>query len=425
MAKWVKQSFCTSKTKSSQTRTSYLAPEKDVVDQIIKNYFEKEPNGELVTVEVLKKLGKDRVEHYITDQRTINRVKQDLGLFIAIRLTEIYEASNILTYREDNCKNVSLRYAPVGTPEWIRKFTPHRLLSEKDTAFDRIILDTSIIKSLVYGGKNDLKNDFFQNLCKLKKSHPVSLADPIYVELLRALFEKRIPWSKWVNFKNDLNVLLDTNLPIAPIGREATALSGLDNTFNINLSNTVSFFQSAWHFLLNAKNVEELKASSCGEIFSQDGKLFKLYAMDPDLMEKEFEKRQSSWQSFIQRMNTGINTKNMSENDMANKIFNEGILYLENFMDKKHLQRLDLIMRILALYAARVNKKKEPYTGKNQNDPIDFDILFGSIYPGIICTIDQKMVSISQSSGSSDSWRVMCPKELIKFLESGEIRPIY
>jgi hypothetical protein len=72
------------------------------IDNVIARYFATRPDGEDVTVEVLRAVGRARLVRLAGDERRLDTAKQDIGLLVALRLVDVDGAARIMTRREDD-----------------------------------------------------------------------------------------------------------------------------------------------------------------------------------------------------------------------------------------------------------------------------------------------------------------------------------
>ncbi|MBK8259834.1 MAG: hypothetical protein IPK80_00630 [Nannocystis sp.] len=144
MSEWVPQNECSSVTAASRSRTSYLRPIiiKSVVDAI-QSYLRGNPAGEEVTLAVLEAIGRQRMEALAKD-RTLDRVKQDVGLLVAQTLVDLFGATQVQTLRRKDRKRTSARRNTRPLLPWVNSYAPHRVLPAASRS-ERILLDTSVV----------------------------------------------------------------------------------------------------------------------------------------------------------------------------------------------------------------------------------------------------------------------------------------
>jgi hypothetical protein len=133
---WVSQERFSSRNARTVERTRYLENDRGVIEKAIRSYFREDPRGEQVTLAGLDALGEDRV-HELTrlHHKSVDTIKQDIGLFVAIVLGELYKPAGIETYRDERTmRNATRARSPRWTGlTWVSKYTPHRLASRQDS----------------------------------------------------------------------------------------------------------------------------------------------------------------------------------------------------------------------------------------------------------------------------------------------------
>lgn len=86
-------------------------------------------------------------------------------------------------------------------------------------------------------------------------------------------------------------------------------------------------------------------------------------------------------------------------------------------MDLGSLDRLDLVIGVIARLAVHVNKRSAS-TAADTNDALDVDVLFSTMLPAVVCTSDRRMLIAARESGSGSDWRVKSPADLLAWLRS-------
>lgn len=130
MYKWISQRDRPSRNARTVERTKYLEFLRGELERTIRNYFERDPRGEQVTLACLAAVGRqgarDIARH---NRRTLDGVKQDIGLYVAILLGELFRLEGVETYRDENTLRNATRSRPPRWNEltWVSKYTPHRL----------------------------------------------------------------------------------------------------------------------------------------------------------------------------------------------------------------------------------------------------------------------------------------------------------
>lgn len=143
-AVWQSQSDFPSETARTREAVSYLDREVGRAElfRIFDDYFSANPEGEQVTLAVLKGIGLKKVEQIATAKAKAkakpvtamrNLVKQHIGLWVAIRLADRYGAESVLTYRQRlNGPSSTRKAGDSWKPElnWVTAYTPHRVLAK-------------------------------------------------------------------------------------------------------------------------------------------------------------------------------------------------------------------------------------------------------------------------------------------------------
>ena len=405
MAEWVKQSNRPSDTTSALGRTRYLAELDREIDELVEEYFADRPDGETVTPFVLTRLGKARLESFI-GRRKLGTVKQDVGRRIPIRMNELYTRDRVLTYRGSGGQP-STRPVPSDMASWIGKFTPHRLLPA--TRGVRIVLDTNVVREVIYGDESvDV-----DALVERRGTHPFSIADPAWAELVHSLSkdERGLSFDLWRRRAGELDRLLDPELPIVPSGQEAAVMSGLESQRGFDYSRAAAEYRAVWRLTLGANTMADFGRPMAGSY--PGGEQFQIGPLRPGKLKEALEARHEQWKNFCARIGSTRESGALSVDDASNAILE----YLGATMTPAHLDKLDLVVRTLALHAVRINGGRSKRT-PDLNDAIDFDVMFTVTLPAVICTSDKGMLNLAHESGSGDDWRVKSPTELLDFLKS-------
>lgn len=130
MYTWISQRRFSSRTARTVERTRYLESLRDGLVREIRNYFERDPRGEQVTLACLAAVGREDAQHIARHNgRTLDGVKQDIGLYVAILLGDLFQLEGVETYRDENTLRNATRSRPPRWRElaWVSKYTPHRL----------------------------------------------------------------------------------------------------------------------------------------------------------------------------------------------------------------------------------------------------------------------------------------------------------
>lgn len=151
-----------SRTPRTLGRIAYLekAFDRAAVEAEIRRYFsEQRAKGnqtpEEVTLAVLAFLGKDRLLRAGAG-RSLDRLKQDVGLWVPIILSEMFGADKVSTARKDSGGAAAPRRKPRSgwaQLDWVSNFTPHRVLEGQPTYGEVSAGSPSpTLKELLFGG---------------------------------------------------------------------------------------------------------------------------------------------------------------------------------------------------------------------------------------------------------------------------------
>lgn len=400
MARWVSQAESSSVSKSARTRTAYLAPVVGEVDAVIASYFAARPDGEDVTVQVLQSLGRARLVRLAGSERQLDTVKQDVGLLVALRLVDLYGASRILSRREDDGRRASTRPARSG-PDWVNRFTPHRLLPDSST--HRIVLDTNAVRAVLHGDSDALD---LAELERLKGPRSVSIADPAWAELIKQFHDGRIKPHEWSERIKAFDRVLDPQLPLAPSGHEAAAMSGMADPRKYDFAQTRAYYRAVWRYVADSKSPRDFARKEVFE--APNGARFQIGPLPKERVREVLAERARLWDRFIASLRIG---EQGDTDELANAILNNLTLGLGD----AQVDKLDLVARVIADYAMKVNDPRHPYV-PDPNDAIDLDVLFAVALPAIVCTSDGGLLKLAKRSGSGLGWKVMKPAELLEWL---------
>jgi hypothetical protein len=409
VARFVPQSISPSTNPRTRARTAYLAPLRSEVESIIRNYYAARPEGEDVTLAVLREIGDDRLRA-IGGRRDFDTLKKDAGLYVPIVLVEMFSAEHVLTYRSDDGQ-VSTRAAN-GDPPWVNKFTPHRVIHDRP---ERIVLDTNVVRNLL---EEDPAAIDLAELAAFKGSHPISIADPAWAELVKALLSNRIGFEAWSKHMAAVSDVLDPVLPIVPSGQEAAAMAGisderdspaLPDAAKSDIGHLSAYYRAVWHYVASASSAEHFGSHVIFE--SPRGEHFKLGPLTLDKVTAAFDDRAMTWSAFLSRLRVSDGSQPPNLDDVAEDIRAS----LAVGMPKRNIDQLDLVIRVIARLAINVNRRTTP---PDTNEAIDLDVLFSTMLPAIVCTSDRKMLSAARECGSGSAWRVMDPPELLSWLRA-------
>jgi hypothetical protein len=400
-ARWVPQSIVPSNTSSAVGRVRYLEPIIPRVDEAIEDYRRTHPDGDAYTVAVLSALGVDGLDA-IRGERTQDTVKQDVGRLVPIRMVERFGAHVVETLREDAGTKPSTRPPPLGTPGWIKSFTPHRVRHGSI----RIVLDANVVRSALFAAG---PMEFLDRLAAVRGDHPVSIADPAWAELVRSFHQHPQQLAAWRAVSSTLDGLLDPVLPICPSGREAAAMAkAAADLRGYDPRAAADFYRLTWKYTAAVRRVEDFQKRARLVRSSGDG--IEIGPLDPSGLHAEFERRFTGFRTFVERT---IVAQGMSPEQSVDFI-RAG---LRRELTDDAVESLDLYIRAVVLYAEDLRRDRNPRTAKD-NDAIDLDILFCAVLPAWICSGDRRLCALAERTKSGDAGRVMSPEDLLRRLEA-------
>ncbi len=414
MAQWVSQRQCSSITKESRQRTAYLMPALQEVEKGIRDYFAQNKNGEEVTLAVLKCIGKQRLQA-LAGNMSFNRAKQDLGLFVAMILDDLYGNNFIYTFRRDDQKTVSERKNNWPDLPWVNSYTPHRLV-EASMQPERILLDTVVVRGIVHGDKGALD---LTRLIQIKGKHPISIADGAFGELSLQLLRGSINPKEWSARILEVDSVLDPAFPVAPGGYELAGLWSSPTKLGLDIEEIIAYYRAAWAYLKEVKSAKDL--SRVKYYFGASGRAYQICMDNEASVETMFSKAGQQWADSIKIMADAIkesrsNGHEVSEEEL--RIQTMGNLASYRGMGLADVEKLDLAIRVLCKRAIQASQDRTPYNPKGKpNDRMDFELLFGLPLPAWVCTANKKgFYNLIQTIESSDKTKVLLPGELIERL---------
>jgi len=131
MATFINQIKISTETNRTLSRINYLLEAiGNRLELLIQEYFSNNPNGERVTLEVFKTLGKPEIQHLSKKfGKKTEEIKKDIGIAIPIIGARLYSANKFQTYRNIKTGKNSLRKTPVSYRKSvdIMNYTPHRI----------------------------------------------------------------------------------------------------------------------------------------------------------------------------------------------------------------------------------------------------------------------------------------------------------
>lgn len=133
MNTFISQQRYSSKTPRTLSRIEYILLNlKDKIKNIIQVYFEQNPDGEDVALEVFKQLNERQGIANLASQfnKSVDTIKQDIGLAIPIIGAELYP-DRFATYRNMKTWKTCSRKVPINAKDsGIHNYTKHRLIQK-------------------------------------------------------------------------------------------------------------------------------------------------------------------------------------------------------------------------------------------------------------------------------------------------------
>jgi hypothetical protein len=218
VTRWVPQSQCPSVTPTLRRRTAYLAALTKQVHNVIRDHLAQRPQAEDVTLVVLAKLAEPfrRMRTKVSP----SRLNQDVGLFVAQCLVDVYGADRVQTLRGVDGRTAAPRRNARDDVAEVTSFTPHRVTPTAGHCDDRILLDTVVARKVLHG---DIDAIDLGALGRAKGAHPVSLADGAFAELTRQIVEGRIPASLYATLFVGRRTSTPCSILKCPWHREASS----------------------------------------------------------------------------------------------------------------------------------------------------------------------------------------------------------
>jgi hypothetical protein len=416
MAAWVPQTRCSSVTLTLRRRTAHLSGLTEQVHNIIQEHLSQRPDAEDVTLAVVARL--EGPLRRLRSKVSPSRLNQDVGLFVAQCLVDLYGADRVETLRGPDGRSPSPRRPPRSDSCDVTSFTPHRVLREKRFA-DRILFDTVVARKVLHGDADAID---LHALARARGAHPVSLADGAFAELARQIVEGRIPLRDLRRRAERLDAILDPDLPVAPGGVELGALAGLRPLPGLDLDEMRAYYRETWRYLRTRRSAGDLEKPGYYELPS--GKRFQIGPLSAAHGAPMFEAASARWAGWVRRAGAELSRLRLEGHDLDDEDLRGLVrLFLGTEMDEAALDKIDLAVRVVARRTREAAKEKHAYAPEGSNDALDFDLLFGVALPAWVCTQDERLVRLARETGSADGERIMSPRELLDRL-SAEAEPI-
>lgn len=412
MSQWVPQNECSSVTPAARSRTAYLQPVLSSVIDVVDAYVRETPDGEEVTLAVMSGIGRARLEVFASG-RTFDRVKQDLGLLVALTLVDLYGALRVQTLRREDRKGTSTRRCARPELSWVGTYAPHRVLPAV-VRVERILLDTTIVRQIIHGDPKALD---LGALGQLKRERPVSIADGALAELADYLLRHPQRASEWANGISGFDDILDPDFPVAPGGRELASMWGAHTPVGMDLGEARAYYRAAWRYLRGVKEPNDLSRQEVFE--APSGRAYALGPLDPARVEAVLARAGEKWTRWVSVMSELIASTEREEGRLTE--FELQKLAFSNLcldMGVADAAKLDLVTHVLAKRAKQAATGKTPYNPKGEhNDAVDLDLLFGIPLPAWVVTADSRLHRLVHATDSKDKASVMTTEELLARLK--------
>ncbi|MFP2910238.1 hypothetical protein ACLESD_35405 [Pyxidicoccus sp. 3LFB2] len=251
---------------------------------------------------------------------------------------------------------------------------------------------------------------FLQQLARLKGHRKVSLADPAWAELMKALAKPNggLAFEEWRGRVDTLNTVLDPALPFEPSGRESAHLAGIETRPGFDIGRMSAYYRAVWHYTSSTNDTSDWAKPYTFEY--ADGTRAVVGPLVPARVFEVFDARAQAWAEFIASAQRGEPT---SLQALVDK-YRAG---LARYFSPQAVDRLNLVIHATAHFEMSARSQPTPYKAK-PNDAVDLDILYGVSLPAILRTAEKRLVNIVGNTTSSDAWRVMRPNQLLEWLES-------
>lgn len=407
MARWISQTAYSSITPASRRRTEYLTSFSPKAQSIIQDHLARTPDAEDVTLAVLEGLNESL--DALRAARGSTRVNQDVGLWVAQTLVDLYGASRVWTLRADDGQSVSPRRNTRSTLSSVERYTPHRVRGTIRRGVDRILLDTNVVSNILHQHKDALD---VQALRRCAGSHLISLADSALAELARALATRKLAIDLWANRVHLVSSVLDPQLPVGPGGADLAALIGLRPMRGFDFESMRAYYQGVWGYLCSLRSSQDLEKP--GFYTDSSGRQFQV-KLDASHVDSVFADVGARWASWVQAAGDELSQLRGKGDDLDEEELRRIIrVFLGIDMVDGALDKIDLAVRVIAARTreAAVNG----YRPKTTNDALDFDLLLATAMPAVVCTHDRPLLRLAERSGSSEAWRLMEPRTLLDWL---------
>jgi hypothetical protein len=286
---------------------------------------------------------------------------------------------------------------------------------------DRIVLDTNIIRGLIEGRAGCLN---VSRLGASKASHPVSIADGAFGELLSCLQSVPVDFLKRVKPALErLDPVLDHEFPMVMGGSQRLALAGLmpwpKNERGWppgNRQDEARRCQAFWRLLKRIQGRHSLWKKQIDFLDSKGRKI----TVTPRAVDDLMRESQDEWQADVVELPAEMNLNKASEKKRIRERREHAAKKNGIDPDTPGLERIDLFNEYVARrhteFSRRgVDRPKNP----SSNKWFDADMLVYNILPAVICTDDMNFIRAVRQPTSEDRYRLMNLEELYQFLESG------
>jgi hypothetical protein len=243
------------------------------------------------------------------------------------------------------------------------------------------------------------------------------MAEGAAVELVGQLYEKRLPWNKWLSARGVLRDLLDKEQPIL-LGREINnkrSVFAMPHTWNYSVENPAYHHRvrASWEALMNVQKRGHMTHAFTVPSTGEHGVL-------RDTKADAIGMTQSSWIDSFEKIQREAVSLSHGSRDFKSEQeqLERTVITLGQRLDLKNpLQvppesvRWDAVFRTCTILVIRSTRGKLNYSPeKHKNDAVDIDLLRYLALPAAICTCDRRFRSLLVDSNSWQAkWVVSQP----------------
>jgi len=281
---------------------------------------------------------------------------------------------------------------------------------------DRIVLDTNIVRGLIEGRPHCLNGP---KLLRLKGTHPVSIADGAFGELLAWLRAADPAFLRAVKpALARLDPVLDPEFPIIVGGSQRLAMAGVIGWPDMSRADESTVHKAYWRHLKRVKDRHSLTKKQI-EFRDTEGRVVTMTPTPPD---RNLEASQGEWWSDVIELPAGQQLTSVSEKLLVKRRREHAARVLGIDPMTPGLERIDLYSEYIV--RRQRDASRETFTrpkSPSSNDWFDADLLLYAVLPAIICTEDMRFIRAVRQLGHEDRFRVMNLSGLYDSLEAGAL----